>query len=93
MTAEQFAAITGIVTSLIFSYFPIIKDWFEGQAPNVKRLMQVAVAFIVSWAIYGLNCAGVLTGMTCDLAGALEVVWLIVAFVVANQAAYAVSVR
>ena len=91
MTQNELVALVGILVSLAFSYFPVVQSWFDGQAGNVKRLLQVAVAFIAAWAVYGLNCAGVLSGMTCDLPGALEIVRLIVVFVIANQAAYGVT--
>jgi hypothetical protein len=93
MSIEELTALCGVVTSLIFSYFPIVRDWFDAQEPNVKRLLQVAVAVVVSGAVFGLSCAGILGGFSCDWPGALDAVRLIVIFVVANQTAYAVTPR
>ncbi len=91
MTQEKLVALVGVVTSLVFSYFPVVKDWFDGQLPNVKRLLQVAVALVVSGVVFGLGCAGIVEGFACTWDGALDAAWLLVAFIVANQATYAVT--
>lgn len=91
MTQEELVALVGIVTSLVFSYLPHVKDWFDAQTANVKRLLQVAVAVVVAGAVFGLSCAGLLHGFTCDWAGALSMLRLVVVFVIANQAAYSVT--
>ena len=93
LTSEQLSALCGIVTSLLFSYFPIVSDWFDAQEPNVKRMLQVAVAVVVSGAVFGLSCAGIVSGFSCDWPGALDALSLIVVFVIANQTAYAVTPR
>lgn len=91
MTNDELVALVGVVTSLVFSYFPVVKDWFAAQAPNVKRLLQVAVAVVVSGAVFGLSCAGIVSGFSCDWPGALDALRLILVFVIANQTAYAVT--
>ena len=91
MTNEELVALVGIVTSLVFSYFPIVKTWFDAQEPNVKRLLQVGIAVVVSGAVFGLSCAGILSGFSCDWPGALAMLRLVVIFVIANQTAYSVT--
>ena len=93
MTAEELTALCGIVTSLLFSYVPVIRDWFDAQAPNTKRMLQVGVAVVVTGAVYGLSCAGIASAFSCDWPGALVMIRLLVVFIIANQAAYAISPR
>ena len=93
MTNDELVAVVGIVVSLAFSYFPGLESWFGGQTPNVKRLLQLAVAVVVSGAVFGLGCAGIVDGFVCTWAGALDAARLLVVFMIANQTAYAVSPR
>jgi len=92
MTQEELAALCGIVTSVVFSYFPGVKTWFDAKPANVKRLLQVGVAVVVAAVVFGLGCAGIVTA-DCSTAGALAMARLIIVFVVANQTAYAVTPR
>jgi uncharacterized protein YacL len=93
MTVEELSAICGIVTSLIFSYVPKIKTWFEALDGNIKRLLQLAVAVGVAGVIFGLSCAGVLSTFTCDWPGAMTMLRLVLTFLIANQTAYALTPR
>lgn len=93
MTLEELVALVGIVVSLLFSYFPGIQQWFEPLPSNTKRLLQVAVAVVVSGAVFGLGCAGLAQGFACSVDGAIAAVRLLVVFIVTNQAAYAITKR
>jgi len=88
MTLDKLTALVGIVVSLAFSYFPGLSEWFDALEGNIKRLLQVAVAVVVAGAVFGLGCAGIVDGFACAWPGALDAAWLIVAFLIANQAAY-----
>ena len=92
MTLEMLSALVGVVTSLIFSYFPGVSDWFAALESNVKRLLQLAVAFVVTGAIFGLGCAGIVdSGFACDWTGALDAVSLLISFLIANQTAFSLT--
>jgi len=93
MTQLELSALAGIVTSLLFSYVPGLREWFDPLIGDTKRLLQLSVAFVVAWAIFGLSCAEVLSTFTCDWPGILEVTRLIVAFLVANQTTYSLTPR
>jgi len=93
MTQLELSALAGIVTSLLFSYIPGLREWFEPLAGDTKRLLQLSVAFVVAWAVFGLSCFDVLSTFTCDWPGILEVARLIVAFLIANQTAYSLTPR
>ena len=91
MNQTELAALVGVVVSLAFSYFPVINEWFDQQEPNVKRLLQVAVAAVVAAGALALSCVGVVESFACDAAGALAAGRLLLTFLIANQTAYAVT--
>ena len=93
MTPEVLIAIFGAILSLVFAYFPWVKQWFEQLNPVYKPLLNAGLLLVLVYAIYGLSCAGVLAYFPCTGQGALDalVVWFYA--IVANQAAYQVLVR
>ena len=88
MTQEELSALLGIVVSLIFSYFPVVNIWFDALEGNVKRLLQVALALVVTIAIFVLSCFDILSAFACTWDGALVALRLVVAFLITNQTAY-----
>lgn len=91
MTLELLSMLVGAVTSLAFSYFPGIRGWFEKLLPNQKRLVNIGVAVVCAGAVFGLSCANVVNYLTCDLDGGLIALKVLLNFVIANQAAYALT--
>jgi len=89
MDAELLASVTGILLSLLFSYVPGIKDWFESLAASNKQALMGLLLLSVSGAVFGLSCAGLVdVGVVCDKAGALGMVSVFVAALIANQSMY-----
>ena len=97
MTSETLILISGAVVSLLFSYFPVLNTWFAAKSADVKRLIMLGVMFVVSAAIFGLSCAGLggEIGITleCSKDGVFGLVKIFILSIVANQGAYAVSVK
>lgn len=102
--ANVLAAIAGAVLSLFFSLTPTVKDWFDLQAPNVKRGIMLALLALVAVAFYGASCGGLIDALispllggqvaiavSCDKAGALTLVQAFIYAAIANQAAYALT--
>jgi hypothetical protein len=88
MSAELLSSVAGIVLSLIFSYIPGIKEWFEPLANKYKQALIGGLLVVVAVAIFGLACAGITDAVTCDKPGALDMVELLIVALVANQSAY-----
>ena len=88
MSAELISSVSGIVLSLVFSYIPGIKERFEPLANRYKRAVIGGLLVLVTGAWFGLSCAGIVDGPTCDKAGAVEAVTFLIRALVANQAAY-----
>ena len=97
MTSETLILISGAVVSLLFSYFPVLNTWFAAKSADVKRLIMLGVMFVVSAAIFGLSCAGLggEIGITleCSKEGVIGLIKIFILSIVANQGAYAVSVK
>lgn len=95
MNASGLAAVAGTILTLSFSYVPGLKDWYETQDGNVKRLIMLGLLVVVALGSFGLACAN-LAGdfgvtVTCDQAGVVGLVNALIAAVVANQAVYAIT--
>jgi len=91
MTAEELGAIAGTALSLVFSYIPGVKDWFDGLKPDYKRMLMAVLLIAVSAAIYGLSCYGVVDAVECTQPGILGLVNVLLAALVANQGTYLIS--
>jgi len=93
MSEIELSAILGVITSLLFSYFPVLRDKFDALEGDVKRLIQVGAGALVAVAIFGLSCAAVLDAFTCDWNGARLMLVLLLDFLIANQTVYALTPR
>jgi hypothetical protein len=93
MTPEQLIVLLGAVLSLVFAYFPWVKDWFEGLDSVWKPLLNAGLLLVLALVLVGLGCIDFVDYFECSTAGLIEalIVWLLA--VVANQATYAVAVR
>ena len=92
MTATELSALAGIVLSLIFSYVPGLNAKFASWSSEAKRLVMLGVLLVTALAVYGVGCLGwVNTGIACTTAGALDLLKIFVAAIVANQAVYSIS--
>lgn len=95
MTVELLSSVAGIILSLIFSYVPGAKDWFNSLMPDYKRLVMLGILFGVSLAIFGISCTTFaqyfgIVGL-CDEAGAVVILKAFISAMIANQSAYIVS--
>lgn len=87
MSAEQLAGVAGAAISIAFSFFPIVKDWYDGLSDGNKRLVMLGVVTVVGAGIYGLGCFG-LIDMLIACGNVFELVWLIFVTGVVNQMAW-----
>jgi hypothetical protein len=91
MSAEQLAAIAGVILSLVFSYIPGLSDLFAKLDPTKKRLVMGLMLLIVAGAAFGLSCGNVITAITCDKQGALGLINVLIMALVANQSVYQIT--
>jgi hypothetical protein len=90
-TPDALALIVGVVLTLAFSYFPGLNTWFAAKEPTFKRLFMLIILALTALAIFGLSCASVVTGVTCDKPGVLQMITIFILAVIANQSAYSIS--
>jgi hypothetical protein len=89
LTPAILAALAGAVLSLLFSYIPGLNTWFAGKGEEVKKLIMALLLLIMAGSIFGLQCAGVLeAGLTCDQQGVVQLAWIFLAAIMANQSVF-----
>lgn len=91
ISAGLLAAIAGILLSLAFSYIPGVNAKFTLLEGIYKRLIMLGLTLVAAGGIFGLSCAGLMDGVTCDQAGAWGLLGLFIQAAIANQTAYALS--
>ena len=92
VTPDILAAFAGVVLSLLFSYIPKLNTGFAALTGEVKRLIMLALLLAVSVVVFLLGCYAIVgTGLTCDRAGAIQLAWMFILAVIANQSAYNIS--
>lgn len=95
MTAEQLAAIAGVVLSLSLSYVPGLRTWYEKFNTEQKRLVMIALLVLVTAGTLAVSCAGYGPDLgipvTCDRLGILLLVKALVAALAANQATFLIT--
>jgi len=85
---EMILGLVGVILSALFKYIPALQVWFDAQ--KNKGLLMLAFVFVVSGGYFGLSCLPIDLGIqvTCDVAGALEMVKAFVAILIGNQIAF-----
>jgi len=92
ISSEMLVAVAGVVLSLLFSYVPGLRTWYAALKSEIKQLIMLGLLAVVSGAIFALGCFDILSiGITCDKYGAISMVWMFIAALVANQATYSIT--
>jgi hypothetical protein len=91
MDAKLLASIAGIVLSLLFTYLPGLKDWYEPLDSAKKSLIMLGLIIIVAAAVFGLSCAGWYKLVSCDQIGIKGLVEAVILVLVSNQATFLIS--
>ena len=94
LTPENLTVILGVVLSLAFSYIPGSESKWAQLDPTYKRLIMAGALLIITGAVFGLTCAGVIfSNFACDRAGLITIIWVYIQAIIANQSIYAISPR
>jgi hypothetical protein len=91
MTAVLLSSIVAIVLSLLFSYVPGLNTWYAALTGEWKRVGMAVLLLLTAGAVFGMSCANVLAYVTCDQIGAIGLVKIFVAALIANQATFVLS--
>jgi hypothetical protein len=87
-TPEQLGAYAGIVLSLALFYIPGLNDWYSAQIPQKQAGIMALLLLGATLVIFGLSCANWYTTVSCDYAGAKQLVSVFIAALIANQSTY-----
>jgi putative flippase GtrA len=91
MTPEILSSVSGIILSLCFSYIPGLSTWYAKLSTQQKSLGMLALLLLTALGVFGLACANLVAYVTCDQPGAVELVKIFIAALIASQAAYMLS--
>jgi hypothetical protein len=88
--SEILLAVVGAILSLVFTYVPALKEWLDAHPQ--KGLLMLAFVAIIAVAYFGLSCTPLAAqlgiSVTCDQAGAIELVKAWFAIAAGNQLAF-----
>lgn len=93
LTPEQLFlfALSGVVLSLVFEYFPKFGGWFNALPDNTQRLFVIGSGLVVVLGAFGLTCLAILAlPWVCTWPGLYDALLAFIAFMVANQMTYLV---
>lgn len=90
-TPELLAKIAGVVISLLFSYFPVLKDWYEKLTAEQKSLVMIGVLLGISVVVFLLSCFTSWIFVACTWAGAQKMLEVFLYALITNQATYLVT--
>jgi len=91
VTAEDLAAIAGVMLSLAFSYVPGLRNRYEPLDSVWKRVIMAALLLLVAVAIWFLSCAEIVSAVSCTREGILALARVFIVALIANQSAYLLS--
>jgi hypothetical protein len=92
MTEAQLGAYAGIVLSLVIAYFPGVREWYDAKTGPVKAQIMGGLLVLVALVVFGLSCANLYPLVACSVDGAKELVGILVAALIANQATFVLAV-
>lgn len=91
LTPDWLAMVAGVILSLLFSYVPGLNTKFQSLDATYKRLVMLGLLLLVAVGVFGLSCAGIVSGVACDRGGLVAVIQAFILAAMANQAMYQLS--
>ena len=92
LSAEFIAAVTGVLTSVLFSYFPGLRTKFAALSTEAKSGIMLGLMALVTASLTVLDWFDVVdAGLAFDKAGIVHIVWTFLLAVIANQATHRIS--
>lgn len=89
VTPEVIAALAGSLLSILFSYVPGLSTWYAAKSDEWKKLIMAGLLLAIAVAVYAMQCSSILaTNITCDKQGIIQLVYMFVLAIAANQGTY-----
>jgi hypothetical protein len=92
MTPQELAAIAGLILSLALAYIPKVKDWYNGFDSEGKARVMAGLLVLTAIGVFAYGCIPQ-SLVPCTLDGAKELVAVLIAALVANQATFTLLVH
>ena len=93
MTIQELGAIAGVILSLAVQYIPQIARWYDGFDAAGKARVMGALLVISAVGVFALGCVNAFVFVPCTVDGAKELLTVLIAALVANQASYSLFVK
>ena len=93
MTVEQLGAIAGVVLSLAIAYIPALANWYNSFDQAGKARVMGALLVVSALGVFGLGCLNAFAFVPCTVAGAKELLGVLIAALIANQASFSLLVH
>ncbi len=94
MNEVALSGFAGTLLSLVFTYLPGAREWYESLEAPEKSFVMLALLFSLTGAIFAVQCSGYYDfGIVCSKVGFYEVVNVFFAALVANQSTYLITRR
>jgi hypothetical protein len=93
-TPEAVVILAGTILALAFNYIPGADSRWEQLAPVYKRLIMAGLLLLATGGAFGLLCAGIVEStIACDKGGLLQVIYVYILAIMANQSVYSITKR
>lgn len=86
VSPELFLLLVAGGLALAFDYLPKLRQWFEEQSPEKKRLLNVGLVAGTAVVLFVGDCAAIfITNLECTVKGGFDLVYMIFLAVTVNQ--------
>jgi len=94
MENNAIAGFAGLLLSLLFGYVPGLRDWYEALDGVRKAQVMAGLLLLAAGGLYAAACYTPWSvGVTCGEPGLWQLLEMLMAALVANQATYLIGVR
>lgn len=94
MENNAIAGFAGLLLSLLFGYVPGLRDWYEALDGVRKAQVMAGLLLLAAGGLYAAACYTPWSvGVTCGEPGLWQLLEMLMAALVANQATYVLAVR
>lgn len=92
LTPDFLSLVAGTIISLVLSYIPGLKAWYEKLSGDWKRFILLVCLALASAGVFALGCAGfITTSLTCDKMGVWAMIQYFILAAIASQGTYSLT--
>jgi|GEM_PF-5559990 len=88
ITPDLLAYVLAGLVAILFDWFPGLAAWYDALSELKKRQVMAGLLVLILAATFGLGCAGILAGQTCDRAQVAQYMQIFLLMAGINQGAH-----